>query len=117
LRPLGAGGDHDRHEIEAVAVDDEAPRAAAGAARGVVREELVERGGPELDGAPALAARAGQELLAEVEVADDEDVRGPGHTAWCCRALRTTVAWLRVDRARPRLVMTFPTSRDIPSAT
>jgi hypothetical protein len=48
-------------------------------ARGVMREELTERGGAQLDGMAARAAGPGQELLAEVQVADDEDVRGPGH--------------------------------------
>ena len=69
----------DRHEVEQVARDHEAPRPTIAPPRRVIRDELAKRRDAELDRAPPLARRAGEQLLAEMQVADDEDVGEIGH--------------------------------------
>lgn len=71
--------DHDRHEVEQVAGDHQAPRTTVAAADGVMLEKLAERVGAEVDRVPALERCAGQELLAEMQIADDQDVRDFRH--------------------------------------
>jgi hypothetical protein len=75
-RSLARHRDHHRHEVEQITGDDEPPRPAVAAAHRVVAQELAERGGAELDGALALHRGSRQELFPEVQVADDQDVRG-----------------------------------------
>jgi len=65
-RLLARTRQHDGHEIEQIARDHEAPRAAVQPADLVVAQELAKRARAELDGVTALGRRAREELFPEV---------------------------------------------------